>query len=79
MQLVDLSFSGALVVSSVRCPLDLSDEIVLHVNLHEQGRIKMRGHLAHIHDNYLGIECTPAGVDHRSKLRRLFSDFTKAG
>lgn len=73
VQLVDLSFSGALVVSAVRCSINLNEEITLHVNLHDQGRIKMRGHLAHVQGNYLGIECSPAGVDNRSKLRKLFS------
>ncbi|WP_317933357.1 PilZ domain-containing protein [Halioxenophilus sp. WMMB6] len=79
VQLVDLSFSGALVVSTNTCPLDVSDELILHVNLHEEGRIKMRGHLAHVQGSYLGIECTPAGIDHRAKLRRLIKTFNRAG
>jgi len=73
VQLVDLSFSGALVVSAITCPLDLSDKLTLHINLHNQGPIKMRGHVAHMHGKYLGIECSPTGIDHRSRLRKLFT------
>lgn len=74
VELVDLSFTGAMVVSSRPCPLDHNDDLVLHIDLPEQGDIKMCGHLAHVHGRYWGIECMPSGVDHRARLRKLLNE-----
>ncbi len=77
VELVDLSFTGALVVSSRACPLDQQDDLTLHIDLPNQGPIKMRGRLAHVKGKYWGIDCMPSGVDHRARLHRLLNDHAR--
>ena len=77
MQVVDLSFTGAMVVSTASTPPNNVDAITLHITLNHETPITMRGHLAHAHGCYLGLECIPTGVDHRSRLRRLFNRISR--
>lgn len=73
VQLVDLSFSGALVACSLPFPPSRSETVTLHINLNQDHPILMRGHLVHSNGSYLGLECSPTGVDQRASLRKLFS------
>jgi hypothetical protein len=72
VQLVDLSFSGALVACTLPFIPSPQEVITLYINANQPNAIHMRGHLVHMHGNYLGLECSPTGLDHRSRLRKLF-------
>lgn len=77
VQLVDLSFNGALVATNRNPMLVAKEELVLFINLDSGEQIKMRGHLAHTKGNYLGIECKPSNVDNSTQLRRLLNSYTR--
>ena len=72
-QLVDLSFSGAMIACNMPVPPSRAETITLYINANQPNAINMRGHLVHLHGNYMGIECSPTGVDHRSRLRKIFN------
>lgn len=73
VQLVDLSFSGALVVSTLGKPPSLSELLTLYVHLAPGQEIKMRGNIVRAKGDYMALDCQPAGVDHRAQLRKLFT------
>ena len=77
VQIVDLSFNGALVASPYTHNFDTHEELTLYVFINSGDQIKMRGHLAHKKGNYLGIECKPSNVDNSMLLRRVLNEQTQ--
>jgi hypothetical protein len=74
VQVLDISYTGALVASRIECPLLGREAIELYVCAEAGSRIRLKGKLAHKNGKYLGLECTPMGIDNRSLLRRYLSD-----
>lgn len=74
VQVLDISYTGALVASRIECPLLSRESVELHISSEAGARIRLKGKLAHKNGKYLGLECTPMGIDNRSLLRRYLSD-----
>ncbi len=77
VQIVDLSFNGALVASPYNHQFGSDEDLTLYVFINSGDQIKMRGRLAHTKGKYLGIECKPSNVDNSTLLRRLLNEQTQ--
>lgn len=72
VQLIDISLKGALVECETSDKFSLQDPCRLLLPMAEDGKgIVMAGHVVHLKDTLVGIECSEIDVASLTRLRRL--------
>jgi hypothetical protein len=75
VHILDLSFNGALAALIYKHDMENGEQIILTIEVGEEEKIKMQGHLAHQQGHFLGLECHAKSIDHQSKLRELLDNY----
>jgi hypothetical protein len=71
-ELVDLSLHGALIHRPADFNQSVGDKLKLQLKLGEDGvKIEMETHIAHIHNDLVGLECEHIDIDSMTHLRRI--------
>lgn len=71
-QLIDISLKGALIVRPADCHLIPPKPCALRLQLLDsEVVIEMGGHIAHLHDEMVGICCDKIDLDSITHLRRI--------
>lgn len=71
VHILDLSFNGALAALIYKHELNDGEQVVLTIELEDNLKIKMQGHVAHQRGHFLGLECHAKSIDHQARLRDL--------
>jgi hypothetical protein len=73
--LLNLSQNGALIGVIIEHNIQADDKIELLIELGQNDVLNLKGHVAHVKDHYIGIECAPLTESdyarHISKLEEL--------
>jgi hypothetical protein len=71
-KLVDLSLHGALIKRPQDFDHAIGDKLELELRLSQDDiKIDMQAHIAHVHDDLIGLECEHIDVESMTHLRRI--------
>lgn len=76
--LLNLSESGALLAVLEDHQLVAGEAISIEIALPGAGTACMEGHIAHIKDHLLGLDCTPAADEDARKIEAVIDQLTQA-
>ena len=71
-EVLDLSLRGALIAVTIP-DIAVGTSCLLELQLDDEICVRMEGHVAHHHDNQVGIVCDMTDLDSISHLRRLLA------
>lgn len=71
-ELVDISLHGALIKRPDNVDIATNDKCNLELKLGDDGiKIQMETHVAHVHDDLVGLECDHIDLESMTHLRRV--------